>query len=444
MIPSRLIEAKRDGEALEPSELAAFFDGYVRGDVAEEQMSAFLMAVVFNGLTASELDALVDRMIHSGAQLDLGHLPGPRVDKHSTGGVGDKVSLPLAALAAELGIYVPMMSGRGLGHSGGTLDKLESIPGFRTDLSLAEFVSVLEDVGCAMIGQTEEIAPLDRRLYSLRDVTGTVPAIPLISSSIMSKKLAEGLTGLVLDVKVGSGAFIPDLDQAVVLAQTMVGVGEARGVGTHALLTAMDRPLGRAVGNALEVKESVECLQGDGPPDLREVVVALVAEMAWLSGRADSHAAGLAAARDALDSGRALDRFRALVERQGGDPRCVDDPERLPKAPCHRVVSASQDGIIQEVAPRPLGWGVISLGGGRRKSTDEIDARVGFVMRVVVGDVVQEGEALGEVFASDEAGLEVGEAVLRDAVRVGSGDPSPLPLIMKRVSSAGVEEYRGT
>lgn len=441
MIPSRLIEAKRDGEALEPSELAAFFDGYARGDVAEEQMSAFLMAVVFNGLTAPELDALVDRMIDSGAQLDLSHLPGPRVDKHSTGGVGDKVSLPLAALAAEIGLYVPMMSGRGLGHSGGTLDKLDSIPGFRTDLSLSEFTAVLEDVGCAMIGQTEEIAPLDRRLYSLRDVTGTVPAIPLISSSIMSKKLAEGLTGLVLDVKVGSGAFIQDLDQAVVLAQTMVGVGEARGVATHALLTAMDRPLGRAIGNALEVKESVECLRGGGPSDLREVTLALVAEMAWLSGQSDSVAAGLELARDALDSGRALDRFRALVDRQGGDARCVDDPERLPKAASHRVVRASEDGIVQEIAPRPLGWGVISLGGGRKQVTDVLDPAVGFLLSASVGEVVQEGDALGEVFAKDEGGLEVGEAVLREAVTIGEGAASALPLILKRVSVAGVVEY---
>lgn len=443
VIPSRLIAAKRDGEELAPSELARFFDGYAQGDVSDHQMSAFLMAVVFNGLSVDELDVLVDRMISSGAVLDLTHLPGPRVDKHSTGGVGDKVSLPLAALAAELGMYVPMMSGRGLGYSGGTLDKLDSIPGFRTNLSLVEFIAVLEVVGCAMIGQTTEIAPLDRRLYGLRDVTGTVPAIPLITSSIMSKKLSEGLTGLVLDVKVGSGAFIQDPDRSVDLARTMVGVGEARGVVTHALLTAMDRPLGRAIGNVLEVQESIECLRGEGPPDLREVVLAQAAEMAWISDTATSVEDGLDRARAALDSGRALERFRALVERQGGDPACVDEPDRLPSAPCHGVATATRGGTVQEIAPRPIGWGVINLGGGRKQSTDVIDPRVGFRVTVSVGDEVRDGDPVGEVFAKDEGDLAVGEAVLREAVKIGDGKPTPLPLIMKRVSSEGVGEYAG-
>ncbi|MGD2068784.1 MAG: thymidine phosphorylase, partial [Gemmatimonadota bacterium] len=279
MIPYRVIEAKREGRSLAPPELDAFFRGYLAGEVHEYQMAAFLMAVHFQGLDPRELSALTGIMVESGRRLDLSWIDGPRVDKHSTGGVGDKVSLVLAPLAAELGLHVPMLSGRGLGHTGGTLDKLEAIPGFRTDLSLDDFRTVLSDVGCAMIGQTSEIAPLDRRLYDLRSVTATVPAIPLIAASIMSKKLAEDLTGLVLDVKVGEGAFVPEEERALELARTMVGIGDDRGVPTVALLTAMDRPLGRAVGNALETAEAVACLRGDGPPDLRAVVLTLAAEM---------------------------------------------------------------------------------------------------------------------------------------------------------------------
>ncbi|MEQ9568618.1 MAG: thymidine phosphorylase, partial [Longimicrobiales bacterium] len=260
MIPTRVIEAKRDGGSIDSGSLRRFLTRYLDGDVEEYQMAAFLMAVVFRGLDGRELDDLVDVMIGSGASLDLSALDRPRVDKHSTGGVGDKVSIALAPLAAELGVYVPMMSGRGLGHTGGTLDKLEAIPGFRTDLDLGDFRRVLEAVGCAMIGQTAEIAPLDRRLYDLRSVTGTVPSLPLIAASIISKKLAEGLSALVLDVKVGSGAFLPDEERALTLARTMVGIGDARGVRTEALVTAMDRPLGRAVGNALETVEALECL----------------------------------------------------------------------------------------------------------------------------------------------------------------------------------------
>ena len=279
MIPAKVIQDKRDGRPLPPEDLQAFLLAYLDGDVPDYQMSAFLMAVYFQGLGRVESEVLVRSMLESGSCLDLSHLPGPRVDKHSTGGVGDKVSLVLAPLGAALGLYVPMMSGRGLGHTAGTLDKLEAIPGFRTSLELEEFVGIVESVGCAMIGQTPEIAPLDGRLYALRDVTGTVPVPPLIAASIMSKKLAEGLSGLVLDVKVGDGAFIVEEDRALELAKRMVQIGSERGLPTRALLTAMDRPLGVAIGNGLETAEAIACLKGGGPGDLRELVLEQAAEM---------------------------------------------------------------------------------------------------------------------------------------------------------------------
>jgi len=436
MIPARVVERKRDGGRLQPSELGAFFESYLDGDVPEYQMSAFLMAVYFQGLDEGELDALVGLMLGSGASLRLDHLDGPRIDKHSTGGVGDKVSLVLAPLAAELGVYVPMMSGRGLGHTGGTLDKLEAIPGFRTDLTLDRFQDILADVGCAMIGQTAEIAPLDRRLYALRNVTATVPSIPLIAASIMSKKLAEGLTGLVLDVKTGSGAFIREPERGDELARTMVQIGVARGVPTVALMTAMDRPLGRAVGNALETREAMECLAGGGPTELAEVTVALVGEMLALGGLAKDGQDGASTARAALSEGRAVERFARMVARQGGDPDVVLDPSRLPEAPVRRQVQADQDGVVHHVRPVPLGYGVVELGGGRRRLEDTIDPTVGFTVYVSPGQSVSAGDVLGEVHAADDDAADQGARVLRSAVELSEEPaPSALPLISGRVSA---------
>ncbi|MBT8402956.1 MAG: thymidine phosphorylase, partial [Gemmatimonadetes bacterium] len=388
MIPAHVIEKKREGESIDPGTLRAFLIGYLDGVVEEYQMSAFLMAVLFRGLDPAELDTLVDTMIGSGGALDLGTLERPRVDKHSTGGVGDKVSLALAPLAAELGLYVPMMSGRGLGHSGGTLDKLEAIPGFRTDLDLERFHAVLGDIGCAMIGQTAEIAPLDRRLYDLRSVTGTVPAIPLISASIMSKKLAEDLTALVLDVKVGSGAFLPDEARALALARTMVAIGTARGVRTEAWLSAMDRPLGSAVGNGLETVEALECLAGAGPDDVRALVVHLAASMVQAGGDATSLAELRRRAATALDDGSALRRMERLVEAQGGDPRIVTEPTRIARAPETAVVEADRSGVVVQVEPRALGDAVVAMGGGRVRLGEAIDPRVGFRVLVRPGDRV--------------------------------------------------------
>lgn len=434
MIPSRLIERKRSGEALAPVELRAFLHAYLADEVPEYQMAAFLMAVFFQGLAEEELATLVEVMLGSGATLDLSHIDGPRIDKHSTGGVGDKVSLVLAPLAAELGVFVPMMSGRGLGHTGGTLDKLEAIPGFRTDLSLERFVAVLAEAGCAMIGQTSEIAPLDRRLYALRNVTATVPSIPLIAASIMSKKLAEGLTGLVLDVKAGAGAFIPEADRSRSLARTMTGIGAARGVSTTALVTAMDRPLGRAVGNGLETAEAFRCLAGGGPEDLVGVTTALVAEMMVLGGLAADSAAGQRAAHAALAEGRAVDRMARMVSLQGGDADTISDPTRLPQAPVRAVASAKREGIVHRVQPVPLGYGVVELGGGRRKLDDSIDPRVGFVLDVRPGDAVKPGTPLGEVHAASEADARRGVQILESAVEVGDGEaPARLPLVGERI-----------
>jgi pyrimidine-nucleoside phosphorylase len=331
LIPS-LIQHKRDGNVIAPEDWTRLIADYTAGKVPDYQMSALLMAVVFRGLTPGELAALTDAMLASGDRLRFDGFPVPRVDKHSTGGVGDKVSLLLAPMVASCGVAVPMMSGRGLGHTGGTLDKLESIPGMRTGLSLADARAQIERIGCAMLGQTPEIAPADRRLYALRDVTGTVESIPLIAASIMSKKLAEGLNGLVLDVKTGSGAFIPDPVRALELATTMIGLGEARGCPTVALLTAMDRPLGRACGHSLEVEEALEGLQGAGPEDLMEVTYALGVEMLLLVGAAKDQADARRRLNESVSSGRALETFGRIVEAQGGNHAVVDDPAILPQA----------------------------------------------------------------------------------------------------------------
>jgi len=451
MIPDRVIARKRDGARLEPDEVRDFFLGYHRGEVEEYQMSAFLMAVLFRGLELTELEALLDVMLHSGATLDLGHLPGPRADKHSTGGVGDKVSIALAPLAAELGMFVPMMSGRALGHTGGTLDKLEAIPGFRTDLDLTAFAEVVERVGYGMIGQTEEIAPIDRRTYALRSVTGTVPCIPLIAASILSKKLAEGLDVLLLDVKVGDGAFLTDRAMSDALAATMVDLANVHGVRTVALQTAMDRPLGVAVGNGLETDEAIATLRGGGPSDLRELVVRQAAEMAALALGSDALPLGADAPRDeldaavaawipraaeALDSGAAFERFLRSVEAQGGQPGACESDGPLAPAEVVREVTAEASGLVSSVDPRALGAAVVELGGGRSRLGDAIDHSVGFEVRVGPGDRIEVGDVIGRVHVPSEDAALRAETVLRGAISVG-GEASPLPLVIGRVQPSG-------
>ncbi len=439
MIPQQVIAAKRDGNALPPGEFALFLSGYLRGQVADEQMAAFLMAVQFNGLSARELDVLVKVMLHSGRVIKPGgDWPGPRVDKHSTGGVGDKTSLVLAPLAAEMGMVVPMMSGRGLGHTGGTLDKLESIPGFETRISLARFESVLSEVGCAMIGQTEEIAPLDRRLYALRDVTATVPSIPLITASIMSKKLAEGLDGLVLDVKVGGGAFMKGIEDARELARAMVGVGAARGITVTGVLSAMDRPLGRAIGNALEVREAVACLAGGGPAPFRALCVELAAEMALAGRLVSSLEEGRSRAEAALAGGGGVERFERLVAAQGGKLDLACDSLGLPVAPLQQTVSADREGWVSGIDPLALGYGLIALGGGRTRQDDEVDPRVGFVMEVEVGARVAPGDPIAVVHAGSVDAVAAGVRVLGEAVAIsGEDEVAPLPGVLERIRSPG-------
>lgn len=443
LIPHHVIRRKRDGEPLPAGELAEFLEAYAAGRAPDYQMAALLMAIYFRGLEAEELTAMVDVMLRSGITLDLSHVLAPKIDKHSTGGVGDKVSLILAPLLASLGVCVPMMTGRGLGHTGGTSDKLEAIPGFRTGLGVDELLRQLESIGCALVTPTREIAPLDRRLYALRDVTATVPSIPLIASSIMSKKLAEGIDGLVLDVKRGSGAFLGGLEDALALARTMIAIGEERGCRVVALLTAMDRPLGRAVGNALETEEAILALRGEGPADLIEVTVSLAAEMVLMAGLAADPASARGLALSALDDGRALARMRLLVEAQGGNPAVLDDPALLPQAPLRRTVTAGRDGYVRSVDAFTVGEAAVALGAGRRTIEDRVDPAVGFHITAKPGARVSRGEPLATVFASGEEAARGAEAALNRAIPLADeAPPVPLPLISHRVSAAGVEEVR--
>jgi pyrimidine-nucleoside phosphorylase len=440
MLALRLIERKRDGGHIEAGEWRALANAYASGHVPDYQMAAFLMACFLRGLDRAETHALTEAMLRSGDTLDLAYLGRPRVDKHSTGGVGDKVSIVLAPLIASIGVAVPMMSGRGLGHTGGTLDKLESIPGFRTDLSLAEAKRLLETLNCALIGQTAEIAPADRKMYALRDATGTVEAIPLIAASIMSKKLAEGLTGLVLDVKRGSGAFLPELERGLELARTMIELGADHDTPVVALITAMDRPLGRACGNALEVEESILALRGEGPPDLMAVTYALGAEMLVLAGAAPDQDAARRRMEQAIGTGRAAEHFQKIIEAQGGNPAVVDDPALLPQAAEVELFAAPRRGFVSRVEPRAVGRGITALGGGRTTMEDTLDLSVGFMITARPGDWVEQGEPLASIFARDRAGVESGRLALRNAITIADEADPPLPLVSHRVSASGVEQ----
>jgi len=441
MIVVPLIERKRDGGTLTPEEWSAIVAEYAAGRIPDYQMAALLMASYLKGLERTELAALTDAMLASGQRLTFDGWATPRIDKHSTGGVGDKVSLVLAPLVAACGVAVPMMSGRGLGHTGGTLDKLESIPGFRTNLSLAEAKAQVQKTGCVMIGQTKEIAPADGKIYALRDVTATVESIPLIAASIMSKKLAEGLTGLVLDVKRGSGAFLPKVEQGLELAKTMIALGEDRGCPTVALLTAMDRPLGRACGNVLETEEAILALRGEGPPDLLEVTYALGVEMLLAAGIETSTKKARKKLETAIASGLAAEKFEQIIEAQGGNPKAVEDPAVLPQALAVEVYSAARTGVVQRVEPRTIGRAIIALGGGRRTVDDSVDPTVGFVITVKPGDKVLEGEPIASVFAKDADGIRTGFDALAAAIVIGDKlTEKPLPLVSHRVTRAGVEE----
>ncbi len=441
MVVPRLIERKRDGGALTGDEWRELIAAYTRNQVPDYQMAAMAMAIFFRGLEPEELSALTDAMLGSGDRLHFAGETRPRIDKHSTGGVGDKTSLLLAPMLAACGVLVPMMSGRGLGHTGGTLDKLEAIPGFTTGLSLAATEAQVRSLGAAMIGQTAEIAPADGKIYALRDVTATVESIPLISASIMSKKLAEGLNGLVLDVKIGSGAFLPEPERALALANTMIALGAARGCPTVALITAMDRPLGIACGNALEVIESIAGLRGEGPADLMELTFALGVEMLLLAGLDTEAVAARRRLEQTIVSGRALELFAKMVAAQGGDASTIEHPERLARAPIQRDVLAQRDGVVTQVEPRALGRAIIDLGGGRRVATDKVLPDVGLEVPVKPGQRVAKGDRLAVVHA--RAAEDAARAVIsvQAAISIGEGAVAPLPLISWRVTSAGAKPY---
>jgi thymidine phosphorylase len=421
-----LIRAKRDGGRLPAADIRWLIAGYTTGAIADEQMAALLMAIYFRGLDADELMAWTEAMISSGERLELTGLAAPTVDKHSTGGVGDKVSLILAPLVASCGAAVPQLSGRGLGHTGGTLDKLESIPGWHASLSNAAIAAMLASVGCVICAAGDGLAPADRRLYALRDVTGTVESIPLIASSIMSKKIAEGTGSLVLDVKVGSGAFMPDLASARTLAETMVELGNAHGVRTSALLTRMDTPLGRGVGNAVEVEESVAALHGQGPADLMEVTLALAAEMLRLAGLTADPAV-------AIKDGRALDRYRAMIAGQGGDPDAS-----LPSAAHTELVTAPSSGSLHggwlhRLDARAVGIAAWRLGAGRARKEDPVSAVAGIICLVKPGDAVEAGQPVLELRTDDPGRFARAREALAGAIEIGADAPEPAGLVLERI-----------
>jgi pyrimidine-nucleoside phosphorylase len=430
--PRQVIAQKRDGAVLTPAEIAAFVGGASDGSWADYQLSALLMAIYLRGMNAAETAELTRAMLHSGAIVDLSSVGRPKVDKHSTGGVGDKISLHLAPMAAVCGVAVPMISGRALGHTGGTLDKLESIAGFRVGLSLAEFRAQMEKVGAALVGQTAELAPADKKLYALRDVTATVESIPLICASILCKKLAEGIDALVLDVKFGRGAFLPEKARARELARAMVDIGGAMGKPIRAVLTAMDEPLGRAVGNALEVRESIACLRGQGPPDVMEVTFALGEQMLLLTGVAASAAEARGKLAAGIESGAALAKFREIVAAQAGDVRMVDDPARLPTARRRELLPSPRGGWVRDVDARRVAVAALRLGAGRMRTEDRIDPAVGIDQLVKIGERVAPGGALCVIHANDDAAWEAARTLLTEAIIVGDA-PGTAPGLVDEI-----------
>jgi pyrimidine-nucleoside phosphorylase len=431
-----VIRKKRDGQELSRAEIDHIVNGYTSGTIPDYQASAWLMAALLRGLSRAETAALTDAMLHSGQVLDLSEFSAPKIDKHSTGGVGDKTSLVLAAVAAAGGLVVPMISGRGLGHTGGTLDKLESIPGFQVGLSIARFREVLRACGCAMIGQTAEIAPADRLLYSLRDVTGTVESPYLICASIMSKKLAEGIDGLVLDVKTGSGAFMKTEEDAAFLAELMVETGKRMGKKVVALITDMDQPLGLRVGNSLEVEEVIEVLRGQGPDDLRELCRELAAWMLYLGGRASTIDRAKSVSDELIQSGKALEKFRQMVALQGGDARAIDNTELLPRAKYALDVLSAQSGFVSAIQCEAVGTACVVLGGGREKKEDSVDPSVGIILHKKVGDRVEEDEPLCTILYNDESRAANAKQLLAHSYEISDAPPVAKKLVHRIIQDA--------
>jgi pyrimidine-nucleoside phosphorylase len=426
-----IIRKKRDAAELSREEIEFLIQGATRDTIPDYQIAAWLMAVVWRGMTSAELAALTEAMLHSGKVIDFTDVPGMKVDKHSTGGVGDKTSLVVAPVVAAGGVRVPMISGRGLGHTGGTLDKLESIPGFHVNLSLGEFRNVLEKCGCALIGQTPEIAPADKKLYALRDVTATVESPYLICASIMSKKMAEGIDALVLDVKTGNGAFMKKQADAEYLAQLMVETATRMGKKSVALITDMEQPLGRKIGNALEVEECIEILNGRGPEDLRVLCDELSAWMFMLGGRTKTVEEGRNLAAEMIASGRARDTFREVIRLQGGDPVIVDNPARLPRAKQVAHLDASRAGVVTAIHCEQVGVASMMLGGGRERKEDAVDPAVGLVLAAKVGDAVEPGATLCDVHYNDGSQLATVMNLLAESFEIGEKQPHISPLVRK-------------
>lgn len=421
MIPAELIKHKRDGRTLSKADLKSFIKAYVDGTVPDYQMAALLMAIYFRGMDPAEILSLVEVMLDSGKRVDFSGMSAFIADKHSTGGVGDTVSLVLAPLMAAAGLAIPMLSGRSLGHTGGTLDKLESIPGFNVNLTLAEFQSLVENTGVALIGQTADICPADRRMYALRDVTGTVESIPLICGSIMSKKIAEGIQGLVLDVKFGSGAFMSDLDKSVELGVTLKKIGEAFGIKTDVVHSSMNQPLGQFAGIWCEVREALDCLNGRGPDDTMDVTLALGAKLLVQAGTTKDISAAIQVQRSLIENGSAHEKFYSLAKNQGADPAVFDHPERLHQPACETTVKAPRDGIIQSMDTYRIGMGTVELGSGRKRSDDTVDPTSGIEFHAKIGDSVKTGDVLFRCFNSAKDRLERAAKTLENTVEIGEG-----------------------
>ena len=440
--PVTLIRKKRDGGALSETEIKSLIGAYTIDEIPDYQMSAFLMASFLNGLNDDEAAALTKSMLHSGIVLDLSDVPGKKVDKHSTGGVGDKLSLILAPIVASCGVPVPMISGRGLGHTGGTLDKLESIPGFTVDISLERYKEILKAENMVLAGQTEEIAPADKRLYSLRDVTATVESIPLIAGSIMSKKLAEGIDALVLDVKFGSGAFMKKQEDALQLAETLVGIGEQFGKETIAYLTNMEQPLGYAVGNWLEVKESIDGLNGDGPADVMRITHLLAGTMIYLGEKASTVEEGIEMSKAAVKNGSAFSKWVDIVRAHDGDTSVIEDPSRYPSAKMIEPVNATKSGYITEMDAFAMGMVSLELGAGRRAKEDDVDPAAGFVLHKKVGDYVDENETLAALHTNNASALSECKDDMLKAITLSEHKPEQHKQITHKVDKNGVHDYK--
>ncbi len=439
MTAYEIIAKKRDGKELSREEIRFFIEEFLQGNIKDYQVTALLMAIYLRGMSEEEIFALTEAYLHSGEVIDLSDIPGIKVDKHSTGGVGDKVSIILAPLAASLGVPVPMISGRGLGHTGGTLDKLESIPGFQVFGSTEQFKKQLGEIGVAMLGQTNRIVPADKRIYALRDVTATVESIPLITASIMSKKIAEGIDALVLDVKFGNGAFMQEVDRSRELARYLIKVGEAFGKRTVAYLTSMNQPLGNKVGNWLEIAECIDCFHGNCPNDLMEVTLTLTAEMVVLGGKAGTLPEARQMCQEALQDGRAFQKLLEMVEYQGGDTRVIEEPQRYPVAKHRQVITASQSGYIQAYDTHAVGMAGVIIGAGRKRAEDAVDPQAGMILFKKVGDRVEKGEPLVEIHTNLPDSLTEAEAKLHSAIRIGAEPPQEEPLILTRLDKTSVK-----